>query len=167
MKRAEIIGWSCAIISALSLGGRAQAQTAERCGPSLRWSMPATTTVEATSADSRTHDVRLTQARLDAIVLAAEAYCQLSGGRYPDSFEAMTNPAPAIAEGMPNCRLERHAIVDAWDRPIFFAITANGLLVVSAGADGVFTTADDIKLPVAGERHAESFDWQAECTDRR
>lgn len=167
MKNAPMIGTACAVIVALSPIGRAQAQTAERCGPALRWKMPATTIVEATEGDSRTHDVRMTQARLDAIVLAAEAYCQLSGGRYPASFEDMIHPTTAIAEGIRECRLDRHAIVDAWDRPIFFAVTADGLLVVSAGPDGVFTTADDIKLPVAGERHSESFDWRAECASRR
>lgn len=167
MKNATLIGTALTLVLALSPVGRAHAQTAERCGSALRWKMPATTIVQATEDDSRTHDVRMTQARIDAIVLAAEAYCQLSRGRYPASFEDMMHPSTSIAEGMPKCRLDRNAVVDAWDRPIFFAVTANRLRVVSAGPDGVFTTADDIELPAVGDRHAESFDWRAECATRR
>lgn len=167
MKNAPAIGTAFALVLALLPVGRVHAQTAARCGSALRWKMPTATIVHATEGDSRTHDVRMTQARIDAIVLAAEAYCQLSGGRYPANFEDMMHPASTIAEGMRECRLDRHAVMDAWDRPIFFAVSANRLIVVSAGPDGVFTTADDIELPIAGERHAESFDWRSECTSGR
>jgi len=121
--------------------------------------MPDAMIVERTSSDARTADVLSTQARLDAIILSAEAYCRQSGGVYPANFEQMMAPPPSISR----CRLHATDIVDGWGRPIFYAVVGGRTVIASAGSDGRFSTADDIARPEASDMHAEAFQIPAEC----
>lgn len=129
------------------------------CGPLYRWRMPSTTVVERTPEDSRTSDVLATQARLDAVILAAESYCRQHGGVYPENFEQMMTLPPAIAK----CDVGVTDLIDAWGRPIYYSVLAGHIVVASAGSDGLFTTADDIGRPAKSDPHAETFELPAEC----
>lgn len=140
-----------------------EANRNKSCGPLTRWKMPETTVVQATPSESRTHDVLVTQARIDAIILAAEAYCRLNGNVYPTTFQQMIEPPAKIAENMRGCRLDAENVVDSWDRPIFYAIVARRLVIKSAAGDGRFTTSDDIGRPDPTDQHVESFRIAEEC----
>ena len=134
------------------------------CGPLVRWRMPATTVVERTRDEVRMYDVLVTQARIDAIVRAAEAYCRANHNAYPASIERLISPPPAISAQMARCRLPAEDLNDSWDRPIFYAIIQGHLIVRSAGPDGRFSTIDDIGLPEAADaRTSETFDVAHEC----
>lgn len=141
----------------------AQQPSTATCGTLVRWRLPATLVVEATEADTRTHEVRVTQARIDGLAVAAEAYCRLADGEYPASLSDLMNPPDAFVEQMRQCPVKRHHLSDAWGRPIFYAVVGRRLIIASAGADGVFSTVDDIGLPALSDRHAETYDWRSEC----
>lgn len=134
------------------------------CGAPVRWRMPATLVIERTREEIRMYDVLVTQARIDAIILAAEAYCRANHNAYPSSTERLISPPPAILPQMAKCRLAKEDLNDSWDRPIFYAIIDGHLVVRSAGPDGRFSTIDDIGLPEAADaRIAETFDIGHEC----
>lgn len=134
------------------------------CGALVRWRMPATTVVERTRDEARMYDVLVTQARVDAIILAAEAYCRANRNAYPASIERLISPPPAVLAQMAKCRLPAEDLNDSWDRPIFYAIIQGRLVVRSAGPDGRFSTIDDIGLPEAADaRISEAFDITHEC----
>lgn len=134
------------------------------CGPLSAWKMPATDLIERTRDESRTYDVLVTQARIDAIIRAAEAYCRANHNAYPSSIERLISPPPTILPQMAKCRLTKEDLNDAWDRPIFYAIIDGHLVVRSAGPDGRFSTIDDIGLPEAADaKITETFDIVHEC----
>lgn len=150
------------IMFTLAIGTQAPHSLAiaeSHCGPLVRWKLPETMVVDRTTQDDRTAGVLMTQARLDAIILAAEAYCRLNDGKYPRTFEEMMIGLP----GMTQCALDALDVSDAWDRPIFYAWSVNHPVLQSAGADGQFTTADDIGWPKSSDLHIESFDIPSEC----
>ncbi len=168
----------CAFLVALLVAGidmsgaqtppaRFDSTTPTACGPLVRWRMPRTTVVEATPRDSRQIDVLVTQARIDAVILAAEAYCRLNRGVYPTTFEEMESPPDSFFAAMKMCRIDADASTDSWGRPIFYAVIAGRLIVHSAGMDGRFTTADDISIPLVEDQHAETFNIETECTGVR
>jgi hypothetical protein len=128
--------------------------------------MPETTVVEATAEESRTYDVLVTQARIDAIIVAAEAYCRLNANAYPAAFQEMIEPPSAISARMLGCRLDAEGVLDSWGKPIFYAVMAGRIIVRSAGADGRFTTEDDIGQPGRADAHVEAFDVGRECQQR-
>lgn len=127
--------------------------------------MPASTIVEASGADARSGDVLTTQARVDALILAAEAYCRLNGGRYPQSLDAMASPPERFTSAMRNCRLSPESYFDAWSRPIFYGVIEERLVIRSAGVDGRFATADDISIPTELDRYVEEFSIAAGCAE--
>ena len=142
----------------------ATARVGGGCGPLVVWKMPATDLIERTRDESRTYDVLMTQARIDAIIRAAEAYCRANHSAYPASIERLISPPPAILAQMARCRLTAEDLNDAWGRPIFYAIIEGRLVVRSAGADGRFSTIDDIGPPEpADARIAETVDIAHEC----
>lgn len=147
---------------ALGIGAGLSQDTAlsqSPCGQLIRWKLPETMVVERTPGDTRSAGVLMTQARLDAIIVAAEAYCRLSNGSYPRTFEDMVIGLP----GMTNCTLDTMDVKDAWDQPIFYAPSGDRPMLESAGADGRFTTTDDIGWPNTSDIHVESFDLSREC----
>lgn len=121
--------------------------------------MPETTIVERTLQETRSHDVLATQARVDAFILAAEAFCRLSGGVYPEGVDQMLTPPAA----MWSCRLQASSLNDAWGQPIFYSVIRGELVVRSAGPDGRFATGDDIGTPTGAEAYAERFEIPDEC----
>lgn len=144
--------------------GRLSAVSAA-CGPLRRWKLPETTVVEKTIADSRSYDVLVTQARIDAIIAAAEAFCRLNAGTYPATYEELTHAPPEIDDKMPRCRLDPNDLTDAWGQPIFYSAEGGRLMVRSAGADGLFTTPDDVREPASNDPHIEEFDLKTECQE--
>lgn len=129
------------------------------CGPLRRWRLPEAMIVERSRDDARSADVLLTQARLDAIIRSAEIYCQVNNGQYPHTFEQMVAMMPRTSE----CALEATDLVDAWDQPIFYAVSAGRPILWAAGEDGRFTTSDDIGWPTAADAHTELFELPTDC----
>jgi hypothetical protein len=134
-----------------------------QCGPLVRWRLPALTRIDSVPGENRDHSMLMTQARLNAIIVAAEAYCRNSGGAYPASLEEMLMPSPSAAAKLSRCRLEEHMLVDGWDDPIFYAVVDGRVVLRSAGADKRFSTRDDVGRPVPSDQHSESFTVAAEC----
>jgi len=133
------------------------------CGPLRRWKMPETTQVNATADESRSYDSLVTEARIDAIILASEAYCRLNDNRYPGAYKEMIHPPEKIARRMHGCLLDSSNVSDSWGRPIYYGYTSNHVIVRSPGPDGRFTTEDDIGTPSSNDAHTEPFDIAREC----
>jgi hypothetical protein len=133
------------------------------CGKLVRWAFPASTLVEQTAEDRRTEDELMTQARIANILVASEAYCVATRGTYPTTFEEISAGYANLPDTLRRCELEPSARLDAWERPIFFS-RLNGVPVVrSAGADGIFSTRDDIGVPDPGGPFATQVRLPTDC----
>jgi hypothetical protein len=126
--------------------------------------MPATDLIYKVPGESRDYATLMTQARLDAIIVAAEAYCRSNGGTYPASLEELLMPKATVAAKLSRCRLEEHVLVDGWGDPIFYAVVNGRLIISSAGADKRFSTRDDVGRPLPSDPHSESFSVADKCT---
>jgi hypothetical protein len=134
------------------------------CGALSLWSLQGDV-VTSTASDTRSIDTMRTQARIDLIALAAEAYCSVQG-TYPSGYEAMLDFKSRIPARLSNCALADDLLDDAWQRPIYYAVQGSHVQIVSAGPDGRFTTADDITLPQPADPLAEVPDLARECAPR-
>lgn len=112
--RALIIGGLAfaVFLQACRHGATPELSVSPVCGSQMRWAMPPTTDVELTAAGSRIKEQLVSQARIDAFILAAEAACRASGGVYPESLDAMLAHA-----GQPSKCLLRHTGPPALDDP--------------------------------------------------
>ena len=132
------------------------------CGDLLVWGFPDQLQIDSTATEGRHASTLLTQARINLIVSAATSYC-LQFGEYPNTYGEMLQHATELPAEMNACKLRGDLLDDWWDRPIYYGREANGIRVVSSGADGRFTTDDDIGLPKSGDPHAAPIDIVNEC----
>ena len=58
------------------------------------------------------------------------------------------NPRKLSLYAFPDDRAPAYEFIDGWKRPLFFKTTPKGLLIRSAGRDGIFYTEDDITMEV-------------------
>jgi len=137
----------------------ARPSRAEPCGPLVWWKLPALLVVERTEEDDRSSQVLTTHASVDVIIRAAETFCRRHGGVYPITFEEMSSVFPPESE----CALEPSDVTDGWGHPVFYGVVHGIPIVRSAGADGLFTTADDIGWPTAMDPHTAPFEIPGEC----
>jgi hypothetical protein len=105
----------------------------------------------------------MTQARIDNILVASEAYCVATGGAYPSSFEELTAGLATFPDSLRRCELELSARLDAWERPIFFGRVNGYPFVRSAGEDGIFSTRDDIGVPDLISPYATTIRVPRDC----
>lgn len=156
---AFVLLWSCGAESAD--GGAATQRPA--CNNVVLYSFPEETTLDSTARDNRPYLVRVTQARINLIALAAATHCLQFGGEYPLTYTEMLRRASEIPPERAACRLSEDLLDDGWDHPIYYQAMDHRLSVVSAGPDGRFATADDIVLPQGGTPHTELVDIGQQC----
>lgn len=133
--------------------------------PSIHvWTFPETLEVDTTAFDNRSAEVRHTQARIDAVAIAALLHCARFGA-LPLSIDELL-AAPALPRERATCAISNDLLLDAWDRPMRYERLSTGLAIWSAGPDGRFGTSDDIGLPTAGALHSEPLDLDRACTRR-
>lgn len=169
MNPTGIFGAVALIVAAVGCSRMAHVQVPQttldevRCVTVPRWRLPETDVVELTANDNRTEDELTTQARIDAILVAAVAYCVAEGGTYPASFDALAARAMSLPDSLRRCELDPTAHHDAWGRPIFFGVIGGRVHVQSAGKDGVFSTPDDIGVPEPASRFATAIRIPRDC----
>lgn len=132
------------------------------CGDLLVWDFPDQLLIDSTATEGRHASTLLTQARINLIVSAATSYC-LQFGEYPSTYGEMLQHATELPAEMDACKLQGDLLDDWWGRPIYYSREANGIRVESSGADGRFTTDDDIGLPKSGDLHVAPVDIADEC----
>jgi hypothetical protein len=93
-------------------------------------------------------EVVLTRARLSNVADLATKYCVVRGA-YPEALTALGAFSDSLAGS--DCGVRRDSYLDAWDRPVYYGISNGTPVIVSAGVDGAFSTADDVALPSGGE----------------
>lgn len=147
------------VLQACRYRGTPAPSASPACEPHVRWSMPAMTNVERTAADSRSKEQLVSQARIDAFILAAEAACRSNGGAYPESLDGLLT----LPDQASQCRLRHTDLHDGWGRAIFYGVVGDGFIIRSAGPDGLFATPDDIGPPTLDDPHAETFDLPVVC----
>jgi hypothetical protein len=110
--------------------------------------------------DNRTPDTQMTQARMSAIVRAAQVYCH-ENGAYPNSLRVLIDFSKDRFQGA-LCRLDKTVVVDAWGNELAWQ---SGRLssLTSAGPDQEFGTSDDLRLPKKGDPHAQLPDALSNC----
>lgn len=126
------------------------------------WQMPERNLVERTLEDSRSADTLLTQARLNALALAAAAQCLERGSPPRRLTEIVAEPMDRRADV---CTTEPAFLHDAWDTELQYSFEVNRMVVRSAGPDREFLTADDLRLPDQSEAHAMLIDVRGVCLD--
>jgi len=137
--------------------------SAGQCGAiTTLWEMPDALIVTRSATD-RTWQVETTQARINLIALDAEAYC-VTFGEYPATYDQAFTDISKLSPELSGCGLGDVVLQDAWDRPIYYGLQDGRPMIVSAGADGRFSTDDDISLPDPRARFAEPLlDLLQEC----
>jgi hypothetical protein len=128
--------------------------------------MPESDIITSSQAESRSYEALVTQARIDMIASAAEAFCSVVG-TYPSGYPAMVQFKSQLPPDLASCALQEDLLDDAWGRPIFYAGHDPVIHIVSAGADGRFTTNDDVTLPEPTDSLAEPIDLTRDCASRR
>jgi len=133
------------------------------CGSLRVWRLPESTVVEATPQENRPYKVLVTQARINIVVLAAERYCVAHSGAYPGTFAEMIEYAQSLPRESRKCLLVESLLSDAWEQPLFYALSSGIPVVMSAGQDGRFTTEDDIGMPRPDSPKAEPVELERQC----
>ena len=134
-----------------------------RCPNVVTWRMP-DGVVDMTASDTRSAEVIQTQARINLISLATVFYCRTRGAM-PTTSGALIEASKSIPEEFKSCRISDSFFEDAWGHPIYVSLRSGpgGFVVSSAGADGVFATADDIPTPSKAMSHTEAASFEQYC----
>lgn len=138
---------------------QAASAVAGPCGALVWWKLPERLEVSGSGSRSSTAQTLATHAIVDVIIRAAETFCRQHDGQYPRTFQEMFSVFPPESE----CVLEPTHVMDGWGHPVFYGLIAGSPIVRSAGADGVFTTADDIGWPTVSDMNVESFEIPGDC----
>lgn len=140
---------ACCIGGTGIMAAAAQESDTPHCGRLLEWSIPDAMRIYGAQPDTTAANVLLTKARLNYIIRASELYCQRFGS-YPTSAVELiaVSGQPTIA---PLCKVTWEHLTDGWERPVYFGLGAGTPLIQSAGADGRFSTADDVRTPSPGD----------------
>ena len=92
-----------------------------------------------TRAEINPRPVEVTRRHMSIVARALEKARQ-GTGRYPaDVREILSLPIED-----PNVRPQEWWLIDGWDRPLRYVSRSNGYELRSAGADGIFESADDL-----------------------
>lgn len=135
-----------------------------RCGLVRIWTFPEEVAVTGTPGKDRTSEELTTQARITELALVAELHC-IEVGRYPSRFADMERMQASLKEAR-TCGVVPEDTRDAWDQPIYYGLLHDRPLIVSAGADGRFTTADDVSLPSLHDAQGRRVDVGKDCAVR-
>jgi hypothetical protein len=135
--------------------------TGPECSEVVTWRMPESTVVEATASDSRSIEVRGTQARINLLVFAAARFC-LDSSRFPLSLAELVAARPA--RGRERCRVDPHTLVDWWGREFWMEVRESKLYIGSLGPDGAAGSPDDILIPSRSDPLAQVVDVNQWCS---
>src|SRR5687767_12961107 len=135
------------LVAACALGPAGQAAATDACNRLRLW--PVSDHISGSLPGDPSADEVLTMARMNNLADVATKYCMIRGG-YPENLTMLAAFSDSIART--SCGVRRDSYQDAWDRPVYYGVNNRAPVITSAGADGVFSTADDVAMPSEGER---------------
>jgi hypothetical protein len=131
------------------------------CGSFSAWPVPAEVIVPRDSTSPTFGDWYSTAAILDGMATSLEMYCRVRGS-YPENLDQLRDLDPSEYGRL--CEPVDVLFSDAWNKELRYEVRRGAPSLWSAGPDGTFGTADDIRAPRPGDKGSVPLNLSA-CGD--
>lgn len=155
---AVVVPGAVACASGPGRGARLTGRPPVACGQLRAWD--ASSAFEEQPQGARAPWV--TRSGLTLVAAAAERFC-LAKSRYPESLSELVAFSDSLGPREVLCRLYRDQLTDEWGTPIRYTVQTAAPVILSAGPDRTFGTADDVGLPSATDSLGFRIEAQKYC----